>query len=79
MILRLVSVGVVLLELSGRVTLPPAPLTHMTFGFTERAVTTAVLQISVKDWPASVLPIEVTVTSGAGSAGEKNKELISIT
>ena len=67
MILRIVFVGVVLLELSGSVTLPPAALTQVTLGCTERAVTMVTEQISVNDWPASVELAEVTVTSGAGS------------
>ena len=64
--------GVVLLTLSDNVILPPATLTQVTLGCTERAVTIVTEQISVKDWPTSVEPTEVTVTSGAGSAGEES-------
>ena len=77
MILRLVFVSVVLLELSGSVILPQATLTQVTLGCTERAVAMVTEQISVNDWPASVEPTEVTVTSGAGSAAwEKSNGLV---
>ena len=65
--LRVVLVGVVLLVVSDSVILPPATLTQVTLGCTERAVTMMTEQISVNNWPASVEPAEVTVTSGAGS------------
>ena len=67
-----VGVVMVLLTISDCVILPPATLTQVTLGCTERAVTMAALQISVKFWPASVEPTKVTVTSGAGSAEEEN-------
>ena len=69
----LLFVGVVLLVLSSKVTLPLATLTQVTLGFTERAVTMVTKQTSVKDWPASVEPTEVTVTSGAGSTARGEK------
>ena len=75
----IVFVGVVLLVFPSRVTFPPATLTQVTLECTERAVTMVTLQISVKDRPASVEPREVTVTSGAGSAGETNKGLVLVT
>ena len=67
---RIVVVGVVMVLLAISDCLPPATLTQVTLGCTERAVTVAALQTSVKFWPASVEPTEVTVTSGAGSAEE---------
>ena len=71
----LVFVGVVLLVLSSSVILPPVTLTQVTLRCTERAVTVVTWQISLKVWPASVEPTEVTDTSGAGSAEEKNNGL----
>ena len=71
----LVFVGVVLLVFPSRVTLPPATLTQVTLRCTERAVTVVTEQIILNVWPASVEPTEVTDTSGAGSAGEKNNGL----
>ena len=71
--LRVVLVGVVLLVLLDSVILPPAALTQVTLRCTERAVTMMTEQISVNDWPASVEPTEVTVTSGAGSTARGEK------